>query len=132
MKVYIVETYSGDDHVIEGVFDTQELADAYMECFNQDDRYGGILVTEMELNAHESYIKEGNKIFYVLMNKNGTVVTTRWLSSAYDTDMDNNGTHMWIDKKSLALTCFAKDEEHAIAKAEEIRKQIIWDGIWCD
>lgn len=127
MKVYIVETYSGDDHSIQGVFDTPELAHAYIKCFVQENRCTEILITKMDMNYPESYMEKGFKSFRVFMHKNGTISATEWIPKPY-----GNGTKLGLNTRSMVVTCFAKDEEQAIAKAEEIRKQVVGDGIWCD
>ena len=129
MKVYVVISVSGKDSVVEGVFSSRELAE--MVIGSMESIMDSVYIEERMIDNNEDKIREGLKPYYILMDKDGLVVASkRW--ELFSKKRDVMGLRVEYSRNFITVACFAKDYGHAEGIAEEIRKQIIWDGIWCD
>ena len=129
MKVYVVISVSGKDSVVEGVFSSRELAE--MVIGSMESIMDSVYIEERMIDNNEDKIREGLKPYYILMDKDGLVVASkRW--ELFSKKRDVMGLRVEYSRNFITVACFAKDYGHAEGIAEEIRKQAIRDGIWCD
>lgn len=118
-KIYVVTSGEYSDYHIEGIFDSNELAESFMEAFAPDKYNEPMCVNEWDLNS--CGFKKGLKAYRVeLKPTTGDVVEIRQERSCFIFNYYENGVTETMDK-TLNIGVFAKDEKHAIKIANEKR-----------
>ncbi len=129
-KVYVVTDGMYSDFHVVAMFSTQKKADAFTKLLNYDEAY------EWELDppvAEKAAV--GLDCWRVVMLRDGTVKKAKKQTGS---DRHHRAWHR-IDLKDywnpdrpplLIVLCFARDKEHAIKIAGDIRPRSIVDGEW--
>jgi hypothetical protein len=121
-KIYIITTGDYSDYSIEGVFDSEEKADRYLEAFPTSDA----TIEAHEVNPYDEDIQAGYRTYEVVMDRQGGVISARQSNEpSYYAE-----TLMSLDEKRLSSRAFTKSKERAIEIANERRIQMIADGKW--
>lgn len=124
-KIYVVT--SGDYDGICGIFNSEELAQAFIDGFEKR-RYEEFSIEEHKLNPYKNEITKGFFAFFVKIQKDGVCVEVYKSDSAYgfnggiDYDFDINN--------EMFCHVFAKDDKHAIKIANEKRTELIALNKW--
>ena len=126
--IYVVTRGSYSDYGIKAIFNTKELAQAYIDSFKYDS-YNEMSIEEWDLNPNSKELKKGRKPYFVRMDKAGIATEYNHVDSSYGF---NGGTviSFTLDKQSMNCYCWAKDEKHAIKIANEKRVQFIALDRW--
>lgn len=129
-KIYIVTSGEYSDYGINGVFETKELAQAYIEMLGNPKGWSSEMqVEEHDLNPYKNYIKEGLKPFLIFIHKNGNV--TKAEIAQYGLKPSTTISFSY-NKSQMIVFCWAKDKQHAIKIANEKRAKIIALNQWAN
>ena len=134
-KTYLVTDGSYSDYGIVGSFSSKEKAESYVE------KFGGRVET-FDVDSELSELKRDVFNYRVEMNKKGDVVKTKCSTGERESTLVGI-SHSYFSSEHGNLTmnvyCSAKDEDHAIKIAGEIRTRILaanewkkcylWDGL---
>lgn len=127
--IYIVTEGSYSDYTIKAVFDDKELADKYASVYHDAD------VEEYDINSEADKVKQGLILYSLKMLKDGTAtdIYTRGYDTLKETQSSIHGGYVSGSLEHvlyLYVRCLAKDEQHAIKIANEIRLQRIAGNQW--
>jgi hypothetical protein len=134
-KVYVVTSGSYSDYGIERIFSTQELAEKYIRR-----RYG--MCRDAEIEEHSLDHPDGCTRWKITMNRDGSLDgesrhggAESWGSSQYGTEHClarswSKTTHEPGEIVLIVSTSSARDQQHAIKIANEIRTQLIAENKW--
>lgn len=122
-KVYIVTTGRYSDYSIIAVFDSMELAQAFIDSND----FGSDIndIEEYELNPNKTDLAAGRKGFEIEMNKDGTTICCN-MNRSYSHKPNN----IYFRFNLMCLDCYADDDQHAIKIANEKRVQILALNRW--
>lgn len=135
MQLYAVSQGEYSSYGISAIFDSQELAQLFIDSFGgSGDK---MRIEPYELNKFETQIRQGFKPYKVFISKDGN-------AKAYISD----NSHRTMSDKiywdyvhdlklfykmfgfSLTVYCFAKNKKHAIKIANDKRLQLLTDNQW--
>lgn len=124
-NVYIVTSGSYSDYSINAVFDNEDAAKSFAAVYSETQ------VEIFELNSSHAF--EGLQCFIVTMSKNGDVISIWKVDSPSDMHSKTaqySVNRVWdkLTELRIHVTCFAKDEAHAIKIAGEKRRVAIANG----
>jgi hypothetical protein len=123
--IYAVTSGEYSDYGIDSLFDSQELAQSYIDSFNADE-YDKMKIEEFKLNPFEKQIKKGCLPYFLRMTKEGECTEIEITSSSH-----GFGDEPRFDiEKNIYHHVFAKDEKHAVKILNEIRVQYIAMNKW--
>ena len=124
-QVFIVTAGDYSDYHICAVFETKELAEAYIKAFSDRNYFG---IEEYELNSTAP--QNGLKAYFVRMTRQGEVESVKAEDGDYG--FYGRGEVAQVLKTNgvnkLFVHCFARDEAHAIKIAGEKRREFIISG----
>ena len=124
MKIYVVTSGEYSDYGINALFSTKELAQLYMDKFNEP--YSGYNdIMECEVDELESDLRSDRKPFNIIMKRDGEIVRVD-VGTTYGT-YDGNFKTYSLNKDSLNISLFADNEEQAIKIANEKRLKYLLD-----
>ena len=148
-KLYCVTSGSWDSYGIVAIFNTKELAEKFRDSFNKkpyaddDDEIENFRgdsvneeIKEMPLNPNKEELLLGFKAYNLEINKQGeTKNVEQAVNPIY---LRNCGYYTYpyaygepIEKKEyMFVSCYAKDENHAIEIANKKRLEILEKNIW--
>jgi len=133
VKVFVVRYGSYLGNKIEGVFSTKKKAIAFKKKFMLDN------IEEHEVDSGYSLLKRirGKKVFNVRMSKSGEVLDVwRWgddIAGGNDlAEVEDavNGHYLFDIDGNLVVPVLAKDKEHAVKIASDLRARILAEGKW--
>ena len=136
-KIYAVNAGSYSDYRVIALFSTTELAEEFMAAVSAD--YNTLEEFDLDPKTVD-LIKRGYSLWYVCMLRNGdTEVATKYSMDAYS--VSDVSHRIWRRTEipaykgkdlpdCLVSTMLAKDKNHAIKIANELRVQMIADGGW--
>lgn len=127
--MYVVTSGDYSDYGINAIFDTKELAEKYVGCFNTG-RWNEMRIEEWSLNPNEVKLKEGRKAYRVKMDKQGNIIEIEWVHSAYKFRDEMDDAVSFTVDQSMNCHCFAKDKYHAVKIANERRVQYLAANSW--
>lgn len=143
-SVWVIEQGSYSDYHVVGVFSSKETAEAALQFLSPD--WDAPTVAEWPLDPWANEINSGRFPYTVLMHANGNTIKVTRSSIAYF----ECGVRLLLDRllrkggedtgncvpfrrgqgDAISVSCFAKDEEHAVKIANEKRIQLLAnDGI---
>jgi len=136
-KLYVVTRGEYSDYCISAIFDSKELAQAYIEKFSifENRHYfnGFNEIEEFVLNPQEEHLLTNRKPFMVEMRRNGDVGSVleevEFNYPNYDGLVEFIG-YAHDPDRTMRIVVFANDEKHAIKIANEKRGQIIAMNKW--
>ena len=127
--IYVVTSGSYSDYGIDAIFDTKELAQAFIDSFRQGGFNGFNDIDKWDLNPNESELKAHRKAFNLRMNKEGNIQSVENSNSAYG-HKEGLNISFTINAEWMNVYCYADDEAHAIKIANEKRTQILALNRW--
>jgi len=117
-------TYSG--YSIDALFESKDLAEAYMKTFPLNhDVYNEL--EEFTLNPYLQQLRKGYSPFEVRMDKDGNVTDTSIVEYSFQYKYIND---IHFDNNILRMYILASDEKHAIKIVNEKRLQLIAENNW--
>lgn len=128
-KVYLVSRGTQDDYMACAIFDTKELAQSFIDSFDNDSDFNEI--EEWIINPMEAEMKANLKPFYIRMNKEGKVYFVSNCASdfVYD-EIKRRIVFRFNDKDLMDIYLFATDEKNALEIANEKRIKLIESEKW--
>jgi len=128
-KLYVVTSGSYSDYGIDAIFDTKELAQAFIDSFKSGGRNNFNEIDEWVLNPNEIDLKSCLKPFIVTMDKEGCAHTVKPsdLPLGHGQGVDISFT---INADWMTVYCYADDETCAIKTANDIRKHVLALNQW--
>jgi hypothetical protein len=126
-KIYIVTSGEYSDYHIEAVFSTKELAESYIEDTTSEDNrfYDDPTIEIYEIDGYSDMKKRGYKLYYVSMEKDGSVY------SINETDWCPHQDELCINRfNRLTAMVKAKSEKHAIKIVNERRAYLIANDLF--
>jgi len=127
--IYVVTSGSYSDYGIDAIFDTKELAQAFIDSFSKGGFNDFNDIDKWELNPNEAELKAHRKAFNLRMNKEGNIQSVEQSNSAYS-HKNGLGISFTINADWMNVYCYADDETHAIKIANEKRTQILALNRW--
>lgn len=127
-KVFVVTSGEYSDYGIDSIFSTKELAEKFIESFNQT--YRNMSIEEWTLDPSENAIQTNKKAFWLRIDKDGNTRDLEWCDSAYGFRGETPSLSWTGDKVWLNIYVFANDDKHAVKIANEIRSQVIALNLW--
>lgn len=131
-EIYIVTTGSHDDYAIDKIFDSLELAEAYVASFKPW-RFASFRISKREINKFEAEIMLGFKPYFVKVLKNGKVLEVEhaehphgFTDAPASVEFYNHGN----GKTDILVHIFAESKKDAIEKTQKIREAILEAGTW--
>ena len=124
--IYLVSYGSYSDYSVCALFDSEELANKYIELQEYVSDYR---IEEFTLNSFERRVRDGYRSYTVRMGKQGNTISIEMK----DYQEEYAGFIYWRDlngEAMLLVDTFAKDEQHAVKIANEKRVQLIAAGEW--
>ena len=125
--MYVVTSGQYSDYGINGVFDSKELAELWVNTF-KDSSYDSFNIEEWDLNPHIKEIKKGCKPYFIRMDKMGNVIEVRIADSTYG--FGDTLSFSFDVRLNLYMNLFAKDEKHAIKICNDKRAELIATNKW--
>ena len=127
--VYVVTSGSYSGYGIDSIFDSKELAQAYIDSFKKEryNEFNGI--EEWELNPYESDLKAGRNAYFLRMDKDGNIKDLSHSDSTYG-HRGGSSISFVHTKDWMNVYCFANNTIHAIKIANEKRIQILALNKW--
>ena len=117
-KVFVVTSGEYSDYSIDAIFSEKEKAEIFIEATNNDRRWNFPIIEEWDLDKIN--VNKGEKLYFVRMKKDGTVLECYLDSSTYSlVEAGFDTLHNMFSYQ------FAKDEQHAIKIANERRAKLI-------
>jgi len=122
-NIYLVSEGSYSDYSISAVFDSEELAERYIQLYCK----GGAIET-YKINPNKREMILGYSIYYLQMDKEGNTIKIE--------NRDNYTEELpkyWYyvnNKEKINFMCFAKSKEHAVKIANEHRTRILANNEW--
>ena len=124
MKIYVVTSGEYSDYGINALFSTKELAQLYMDKFNEPfSGYNDIM--ECEVDEMEADLRSDRKPFNIIMERDGQIVRVD-LGSTYG-KYDAVVKTYYLKKEQFEISLFADNEEQAIKIANEKRLKYLLD-----
>lgn len=123
MKVWLVWTGEYSDATVEGVFSTEELAKE--ACQMYPDGYTG---DAYEVDSELPRVRAGIRLWNVLMEVDGTVVSVRHIDIAKGKPSTVNRYPSYTvtgPVERLLIQCDARDQDHAIKIAADVRAKFL-------
>jgi len=125
MKIYLVSSGTYSDFKIDALFSNIEKAEAYINGFGKG-YFGYNDIKEFDIDPEAKLVK--NSMWTVWMHKNGFVEGCAIIYNR--SDILEKGYS--INGNKAMFTVDAKDEEHAIKIANEIRVYLIANEAWME
>ena len=126
--IYIVSSGCYSDYHIDAVFDSKELAEKFVETFNENNMFHNQMrIEEWELNPLKKELKKDFNPYFVRMKRNGDTIEIG--GCIYPSDYIEKETKLDYEGNMLTYV-MARDEKHAIKIANERRVQFIASGQW--
>lgn len=121
------------DYSVVGIFSTKKKAEEYTQAFPLS--YGGYHeIEEVDIDPGDtSFYKEGKKVFYLVMDRDGNTSEIKNTMGSTCTEQEyyaHVAPYQTMNNLCLFLTCWAKDETHAVKIANDVRRQKIAEGKW--
>ena len=127
--IYVVTSGSYSDYGIDAIFDTKELAQAFIDSFRHDGFSDFNDIEKWELNPNEAELKAHRKAFRLTMNKEGNIQSVENSNSSYG-HKEGLTISFTANSEWLNVYCYADDERHAVKIANEKRTQILALNRW--
>ena len=126
--IYIVTSGTYSDYHIDGIFSTQELAEAYIKQFQ--DKWDKMEVEEWTLDPWKKELRKGYKAYFLHMDKEGNTLDISAQSYGTYNLRDGKPYQGWDNAGNMTLGVLARNETHAIKIANEKRVMLIANNLW--
>jgi hypothetical protein len=141
MDIWLIEQGRYSDYHVVGVYDSEKKAREVADAINAGDTSDEARVSSRVLNPGVDELRAGLRLYLVTIQRDGTVEKCK-LRDVSGYDLMSPPAQMW--RRSTApmyqgrdgfpdvmwVTCWARDENHAIKIANEHRTQFIALGEW--
>jgi len=129
-KVFVVTSGTYSDYSIDSIFTTIELAQSFIDIFK--DEWNTMEIEERDLDPNKTHITQKRKPFFLRINKNGDVddLSVANSSCGFKEDMPKAQIRYTRDLEWMNIKCFARNKNHAVKIAGEIRAQILANNSW--
>ncbi len=128
--VFVVTSGEYSDYGIDAMFSTRELAQKFIDSFN--DKYSDMDIEEWDLDPNKQHLKQNRKPYFLRINKVGDISDLRVCDSSFGFkhDIPEAAISYTHGLEWMNLHCFADDDNHAIKIAGEKRAQILAANLW--
>lgn len=129
-KVFVVTSGTYSDYSIDSIFTTRELAQSFIDSFNSE--WNTMEIEEWDLDPNKNHINQKRKPYFLRINKNGDVSDLELSDNAsgFKQDMPQAEISYTRDLEWMNIKCFARNKNHAVKIAGEIRAQILANNSW--